>query len=74
MFEFVLPLHYLQGIIAEVNRAIGATGILSQECKVVVARYGEIIIEKLLEKVSAKLLHSMKKKFIFSDVCLRWIF
>ncbi|OAY55155.1 aspartic proteinase [Manihot esculenta] len=38
------------GIIAEVNRAIGATGIVSQECKAVVAQYGEIIIEKLLEK------------------------
>ncbi|KAF2285725.1 hypothetical protein GH714_007442 [Hevea brasiliensis] len=38
------------GIIAEVNHAIGATGIVSQECKAVVAQYGETIIEMLLAK------------------------
>ncbi|OAY28463.1 hypothetical protein MANES_15G068900v8 [Manihot esculenta] len=38
------------GIIAEVNHAIGATGVVSQECKAVVAQYGETIIEMLLAK------------------------
>lgn len=37
-------------IIAEVNHAIGATGVVSQECKAVVEQYGETIIEMLLEK------------------------
>ncbi|KAF2314174.1 hypothetical protein GH714_023878 [Hevea brasiliensis] len=38
------------GIIAEVNHAIGATGVVSQECKAVVAQYGETIIDMLLAK------------------------
>ncbi|KAM3696363.1 hypothetical protein ACJW30_06G034900 [Castanea mollissima] len=37
-------------IITEVNHAIGATGVVSQECKAVVAEYGETIIKMLLEK------------------------
>ncbi|CAK7350131.1 unnamed protein product [Dovyalis caffra] len=37
-------------IITEVNHAIGATGVVSQECKAVVAQYGETIIEMLLAK------------------------
>ncbi|XP_050216627.1 aspartic proteinase-like [Mercurialis annua] len=37
-------------IIAEVNLAIGATGVVSQECKAVVAQYGETIIKMLLAK------------------------
>lgn len=60
----------IQGIIAEVNHAIGATGVVSQECKAVVAQYGETIIEMLLAKVPVKLLCSMIKFFIFSDVFL----
>ncbi|KAK9268692.1 hypothetical protein L1049_000452 [Liquidambar formosana] len=35
-------------IITEVNHAIGATGVVSEECKAVVAQYGETIIEMLL--------------------------
>ncbi|CAN1147116.1 Aspartic proteinase A1 [Linum perenne] len=38
-------------IIAEVNHAIGATGVASQECKAVIAQYGETIIKMILEKV-----------------------
>ncbi|CAN1243022.1 Aspartic proteinase A1 [Linum perenne] len=37
-------------IIAEVNHAIGATGVASQECKAVIAQYGETIIKMILEK------------------------
>ncbi|KAJ4725129.1 putative Aspartic proteinase [Melia azedarach] len=37
-------------IITEVNHAIGATGVVSQECKAVVSQYGETIIEMLLAK------------------------
>ncbi|CAN0900952.1 Aspartic proteinase A1 [Linum grandiflorum] len=37
-------------IITEVNHAIGATGIVSQECKTVVSQYGETIIQMLLAK------------------------
>ncbi|KAK4852199.1 hypothetical protein QYF36_021819 [Acer negundo] len=41
-------------IITEVNHAIGATGIVSQECKTVVSQYGEIIISMLLAKDEPK--------------------
>ncbi|GLT83574.1 hypothetical protein SLE2022_018540 [Rubroshorea leprosula] len=41
-------------IIAEVNHAIGATGVVSQECKLVVSQYGETIIEMLLAKDQPK--------------------
>ena len=41
----------MQAIIAEVNHAIGATGVASQECKAVVAQYGETIIKMILAKV-----------------------
>ncbi|RXH82832.1 hypothetical protein DVH24_003330 [Malus domestica] len=37
-------------IITELNHAIGASGIVSQECKTVVAQYGETIIERILAK------------------------
>lgn len=40
-----------QGIIAEINTAIGATGVVSQECKMVVQQYAEIIIELLEQQV-----------------------
>ncbi len=36
---------------AEINLAIGATGIVSNECKMVVQEYGDQIIEMLLEQV-----------------------
>lgn len=35
-------------IITQVNHAIGASGVVSQECKAVVEEYGETIIEMLL--------------------------
>ncbi|CAI0437279.1 unnamed protein product [Linum tenue] len=37
-------------IITEVNHAIGATGVVSQECKLVVSEYGETIIRMLLAR------------------------
>ncbi|TXG67530.1 hypothetical protein EZV62_008805 [Acer yangbiense] len=41
-------------IITEVNHAIGATGVVSQECKAVVSQYGETIISMLLAKDEPK--------------------
>ncbi|XP_010252464.1 PREDICTED: aspartic proteinase A1-like [Nelumbo nucifera] len=35
-------------IITQINHGIGATGVVSQECKAVVAQYGETILELLL--------------------------
>jgi phytepsin len=35
-------------VITQINHAIGATGVVSQECKTVVAQYGKTIIEMLL--------------------------
>ncbi|CAM6127131.1 unnamed protein product [Calypogeia fissa] len=40
------------GIIAEINEAIGATGVISQECKMVVAEYADVIIELLEQQLS----------------------
>ncbi|KAI3441681.1 uncharacterized protein J3R85_002287 [Psidium guajava] len=37
-------------IITEVNHAIGAAGVVSEECKAVVAQYGQTIIQMLLAK------------------------
>lgn len=56
MFDCYCFVFHLQSIITEVNHAIGATGVVSQECKTVVSQYGETIIEMLLAKVYAKLL------------------
>eukprot|EP01018_Ginkgo_biloba_P024543 Gb_04762 [translate_table: standard] len=35
------------GIVAQINHAIGASGIISQECKSVVSQYGDLIMELL---------------------------
>lgn len=43
---------YLQGIVAQINQAIGATGVVSNECKMVVQQYGDQIVEMLLEQVN----------------------
>jgi phytepsin len=41
----------LQAIIAQVNEAIGADGIISTECKEVVSQYGEMILDMLIAQV-----------------------
>uniref|UniRef100_A0A9I9D7F6 Aspartic proteinase-like n=1 Tax=Cucumis melo TaxID=3656 RepID=A0A9I9D7F6_CUCME len=41
-------------IITQVNHAIGASGVVSEECKAVVAEYGETIIKMLLAKDQPK--------------------
>ncbi|KAE8725477.1 Aspartic proteinase A2 [Hibiscus syriacus] len=38
------------GIITQINHAIGASGVVSQECKAVVSEYGDKIIDMLIEK------------------------
>ncbi|CAM6087742.1 unnamed protein product [Calypogeia fissa] len=40
------------GIISEINEVIGATGVVSQECKMVVQEYGDLIIELLKQQVA----------------------
>ncbi|CAL9198216.1 unnamed protein product [Musa hybrid cultivar] len=37
-------------VIAEINQKIGASGVVSQECKAVVAQYGEQILDMLLSE------------------------
>ncbi|KAJ8764619.1 hypothetical protein K2173_006701 [Erythroxylum novogranatense] len=37
-------------VITQINHAIGASGIISQECKTMVAQYGKMIIEMLVAK------------------------
>ena len=52
----------MQGIVAEINQAIGATGVVSNECKMVVRQYGDQIVEMLLEQV----------KLSCANVVLQW--
>uniref|UniRef100_A0A0C9S9Q7 TSA: Wollemia nobilis Ref_Wollemi_Transcript_7033_2031 transcribed RNA sequence n=1 Tax=Wollemia nobilis TaxID=56998 RepID=A0A0C9S9Q7_9CONI len=40
------------GIITEINHAIGASGIVSQECKTVISQYGDMILELLMAQTS----------------------
>lgn len=40
------------GIVAAINEAIGATGLLSWECKTIVSEYGDQIIELLLQQMN----------------------
>jgi phytepsin len=40
------------GIVAEINQAIGATGVVSNECKMVVKQYGDQIVEMLLAQMN----------------------
>nr|KJB13722.1 hypothetical protein B456_002G091100 [Gossypium raimondii] len=42
------------GIITQINHAIGASGVVSQECKAVVSEYGEKILDMLLAKDEPK--------------------
>lgn len=41
-------------IIAEINKQIGAAGVVSQECKSVVQQYGDLIMELLLAQTQPK--------------------
>lgn len=40
------------GIITAINEAIGATGVVNKQCKSIVAEYGDMIVEMLLQQVS----------------------
>ncbi|XP_057458098.1 aspartic proteinase A1-like isoform X2 [Lotus japonicus] len=37
-------------VIAQINNAIGAAGVVSQECKAVVAQYGKTILDKMVNE------------------------
>ncbi|KAL3576024.1 hypothetical protein D5086_021307 [Populus alba] len=41
-------------IITMINHAIGASGVVSQQCKAVVSQYGEVIMDLLLSEVQPK--------------------
>src|ERR1044072_4762930 len=43
---------FLQAVITLINHAIGASGVVSEECKTIVAEYGQTIIDLLLANVS----------------------
>ncbi|KAL0306881.1 UNVERIFIED_CONTAM: Aspartic proteinase A1 [Sesamum radiatum] len=43
---------YWQTVVTLINHAIGATGVVSQECKSVVSVYGKTILELLLSKAA----------------------
>lgn len=46
-FQFII----FQTVITQINHAIGASGVISQECKTVVDQYGKTILEMLLSEV-----------------------
>nr|AFX73039.1 preprogaline B [Galium verum] len=41
-------------VVVQINHAIGATGVVSQECKSVVSQYGKTILDMLLAKTEPK--------------------
>lgn len=47
----MVALLFLQTVVTLINEAIGATGVVSQECKAVVAQYGQTIMDLLLAEV-----------------------
>ncbi|KAH9331466.1 hypothetical protein KI387_003574, partial [Taxus chinensis] len=42
------------GIVTQINHAIGASGIVSQECKTVISQYGDMILELLMAQTNPK--------------------
>ncbi|XP_057864983.2 aspartic proteinase A1 isoform X2 [Cryptomeria japonica] len=40
------------GIVTQINHAIGASGIVSQECKTVISQYGDMMFELLMSQTS----------------------
>lgn len=49
---FLLDVGFLfQTVIAQINHAIGAEGVVSAECKEVVSQYGEMIWDLLVSEV-----------------------
>lgn len=51
---FLLDIDLLfQMVIAQINHAIGAKGVVSVECKQVVSQYGEMIWDLLVSKVKS---------------------
>lgn len=64
----------LQTVVAMINKAIGANGVVSQECKAVVQQYGQTIMELLLAEVNyfsdrCPLNHG-KERIIFTVACI----
>lgn len=57
--DFVLMNQFgtMQAIITQINEKIGATGVVSQECKAVVSQYGQQILDQLRAEVCS-FLHS----------------
>lgn len=49
---FYLVISQFQTVITQINHAIGASGIISEECKTMVAQYGKIVLEMLVAQVS----------------------
>lgn len=49
--EYYGMIFYFQAVITQINLAIGASGFVSQECKVVVTQYGKTILDLLVAEV-----------------------
>lgn len=60
---------YFQTVITQINHAIGASGVISQECKSVVSIYGKTILEMLLNEVFVILHFSFSIRLLTSS-CL----
>lgn len=54
VISYLITMHFFnhqQTVVAQINHAIGAAGVVSVECKAVVAQYGKQILEVLLSEV-----------------------
>lgn len=56
---YCCEISHLQTIITQINHAIGASGVVSQECKTVVDQYGKTILEMLLAEVHVHIMFTI---------------
>lgn len=52
IFFQLLQCLFCQTVVAQINHAIGATGVVSQECKLFVAEYGELLLKLIIVEVN----------------------
>ena len=63
----------LKTVITTINHAIGASGVVSQECKAVVQQYGQNIIDLLLAEVNASFTLNANFHLRLQLICIQWL-
>ncbi|XP_050212845.1 aspartic proteinase A1-like isoform X1 [Mercurialis annua] len=54
-YEYSSSDHFSQTVVTQINHDIGASGIISQQCKTMIEQYGEVILEMLLSQATGKI-------------------